>query len=334
MKTYQPTIIKRDFKTVPFERAVQAYKDAADMAEHNAKSGIEYMRQKQIAQLERMWSETHEAPYEGNFSDEYAGPELSAERKREVRAEAGSKAIQEFVKINNIDKLWTWMMPQLVAHIATLTPVTVEGQISGLDYIKKYFFSPGDDFMQGVYRFLMLDTRSSYLTTQYKGEAKNFCSLVPLIPYAHKLHNNIPYSAWKRDEIHFVVNPALSSAMTCEVPDDLTHEILLEIREKGLVWRSGKNAGAPRDPLSTYKLYGVKETEIGHLPELAQTMLTQIWCAHPSNRTKYMVLDPKSWDNIPPPLISQDIFKVTPPTLGGGNRVAYNAPVSDLPWEL
>jgi hypothetical protein len=336
MKTYQPTIIKRDFRTVPFERAVLAYKDAADMAEYNATSGIEYMRQKQIQQLERMWTESHEAPYEGNFSDQYNGPELSAERKREVRAEAGSKAVLEFVKINNIDKLWTWMMPQLISHIATLLPTLVEGQISSADYLKKYFFTPGDDFMQGVYRFLMLDARSSYLSTQYKGDAKNFCSLVPLILYAHKLHNNIPYSAWRRDEIHMIVNPSLAAAMTCEVPDDLTHEVLMQIRQKGLVWRSGKYEGTPRDPLSTYKLYGIKETEIGHLPELAQTMLAQIWCAHPSNRTKYMVLDPTSWDNIPPPLISQDIFKSpTPvPPVMSSNRATTKSVSSDLPWEL
>lgn len=334
MKTYQPTIIKRDFKTVPFDRAVLAYKDAADMAEYNAESGIEYMRQKQIEQLERMWSDSHEAPYEGNFSDEYSGPKLSDQRRREVRTEAGNKAVLEFAKINNIDKLWTWMMPQLIAHIATLTPATIEGQISCIDYLKKYFFN-GDKFMEGVYRFLMMDARSTYLTTQYKGDAKNYCSLVPLIPYAHKLHNNIPYSAWKRSEIHMVVNPSLASAMTCEVPEGLTHELLLQIREKGLLWRSGAKAGIARDPLSTYKLYGIKETEIGHLPELAQTMLTQIWCAHPSNRTKYMVLDPKSWDSIPPPLISQDIFKSSKPTASITNQVVVKSTASsDLPWEL
>jgi hypothetical protein len=37
-------------------------------------------------------------------------------------------------------------------------------------------------------------------------------------------------------------------------------------------------------------------------------MLTQIWCAHPENRTKYMVLCPYAWDCIPPPLISNNIF--------------------------
>lgn len=336
MKTYQPTIIKRDFRTVPFERAVSAYKDAADMAEYNAESGIEYMRQKQIEQLEKMWTESHEAPYEGNFTDEYSGPKLSDERRREVRAEAGSKAVLEFVKTNNIDKLWTWMMPQLIAHIATLKPDAIEGQISSKEYLKKYFFN-GDKWMEGVYRFLMIDTRSSYLTTQYKGDAKNFCSLVPLIMYAHKLHNNIPYSAWKRSEVHMIVNSSLASAMTCEVPEDLTHEMLLQIREKGLLWRSGDREGTPRDPISTYKLYGIKETDIGHLPELAQTMLAQIWCAHPSNRTKYMILDPESWDSIPPPLISQDIFKSPAPKspiLPSNRVIAKQESSSDLPWEV
>lgn len=327
---YQPTIIKRDFRTIPFERAVTAYKDAADMAEASALSSLEYLRNKQIEQLEQLYTDSNEAPYEGNFSDAVSAPQLTPERRRELRSAAGTKGVLDFVAANNIDKLWTWMMPQLIAHVATLKPTLVEGQISGLEYIKKHFFN-GDKWMEGVYRFLTIDARSSYLTTQYKGDAKNFCSLVPLIMYAHKLHNNIPYNSWKRDEVHLVVNPSLSSAMLCEVPQGLTHELLLDIRKQGLVWKSGAKKDTPRDPQSTYKLYGVKSTEIGHLPELAQTMLTQIWCAHPSNRTKYMILDPHNWDGIPPPLISPDIFKAPAPQPPTQHTTKY---VSDLPWEL
>jgi hypothetical protein len=333
MKTYQPTIIKREFRSVPFERVVQVYKDAADMAEQTALAGIDYMRQKHIRQLEKLWSDTHEAPYEGNFSDEYNSPQLSKDSRREIRSEAGQKAVVEFVKTNNIDKMWTWLMPQLIAYIATLQPAMVEGQISGLDYIKKYFFN-GDQWHEGLYRFLMIDSRSCYLTTQYKGEARNYCSLVPLIMYAHKFTNNIPYSAWKRDEAHFVVNESLAAAMLCELPEDVSSERLLEIREQGLTWKSGKDKGTTKDPVSTYKLYGIKDTEIGYLPDLAATMLTQIWCAHPSNRTKYMVLDPKDWDAVPPPLVSVDIFKPKAPLPKPSVSVATVGPVSDLPWEL
>jgi hypothetical protein len=328
MKTYQPTIVKRDFKTVPFERAVQAYRDAADMAEQTAVAGLDYMRQKHIQQLEKLWSDTHEAPYEGNFSDEYNSPQLSKDTRREIRSAAGQKAVVEFVKTNNLDKMWTWLMPQLVTYIATLPTVAVEGKISGLDYIKKYFFN-GDPWHEGLYRFLMIDSRSCYLTTQYKGEARHYCSLVPLIMYAHKLVHNIPYSAWKRDEVHFVVNQSLASAMLCEIPEDLSNERLLEIREQGLTWKSGKDEGNTKDPVSTYKLYGIKDTELGHLPDLATTMLTQIWCAHPSNRIKYMVLD---WDGVPPPLVNVDIFKpksfVSNPIAPGSD----DSNTSDLPW--
>jgi hypothetical protein len=333
MKTYQPLVIKREFKSIPFERAVQLYRDAADMAEQTALAGLEYMRRKQIQQLEKLWSDSHEAPYEGNFSDEYNSPQLSKDARRELRGAAGQKAVLEFVKTNNIDKMWTWLMPQLVSYIATLPPVAVEGKISGLDYIKKYFFT-GDPWHEGLYRFLMIDSRSCYLTTQYKGEAKNFCSLVPLIMYAHKFVNNIPYSAWKRDEVHFVVNESLAAAMLCEVPEDLSNERLLEIREQGLTWKSGKDKGSTKDPISTYKLYGIKDTELGHLPDLATTMLTQIWCAHPSNRTKYMILDPKDWDAVPPPLVSVDIFKPKAPAPKSPISVMDTGPVSDLPWEL
>lgn len=338
MKTYQPTIIRRDFRTIPFQEIVLAYKDAADIAEATARQSIDYMRQQQVAKLEKLWSDSHEAPYEGNFSDEYSGSELTLAALRDLRQKAGNQAVADWIKSRNVDKMWTWMMPQLIAHVGTLTPVApvaVEGQLSGLDYVKKYFFN-GDKFMEGVYRFLMVDSRSKYLTTQYKGEAKSFCSLVPLIMYAHKLHNNIPYSAWNRDEIQYITNPALAAAMTCELPEDLTPQRILEIREQGLTFKSGANKDTTRDALSTYKLYAVQDTEIGYLPELAQTMLAQIWCAHPTNRTKYMVLDPKAWDSLPVPLIQTNIFK---------SEVLERSPSStpnrqpqlcssDLPWDI
>jgi hypothetical protein len=56
-------------------------------------------------------------------------------------------------------------------------------------------------------------------------------------------------------------------------------------------------------------------------------MLSQIWVAHPENRTKYMVLDPLNWDRVPPPLIETDIFQ----------KPVYEISVAvdtdnDLPW--
>jgi len=42
-------------------------------------------------------------------------------------------------------------------------------------------------------------------------------------------------------------------------------------------------------------------------PKLATIMEIQVWCAHPTLRHAGMILDPRDWDNIPIPLILQDV---------------------------
>jgi hypothetical protein len=150
--------------------------------------------------------------------------------------------------------------------------------------------------------------------------------------YAHKLHNQIPYAAWGRKNLQYVVNDSLCQAMLCE-PPHLTQEELLTIRDAGLTVRTGAKAGESRNPLTQYKLYGIQETEIGHLPELAQSMLTQIWCAHPENRTKYMILDPQNWDRVPPPLIAPTVFKA--PVFSNKQDVLLTSSQAEpAPWDL
>lgn len=337
---YKPTIIKKDFKQIPFDQCCETYRDAADMAEQTAVTSLEYVHKQQLKEMERLYNEVSEAPFEGNFSDKYNSPQLSLEKKLDIRRKAGNKAIAEiFIPRYSLDKMWTWMMPQVVAYIATLTPKikpdqtgSIEGQIDGVEYIKQYFFT-GDPWLEGLYRFLMIDTKGSYIQQQYKGDARNYCALIPLILYAHKLHNNIPYSVWGRKNIRYVVNDALAQAMTCEVPQ-LETQRLLEIRDQGLAIKTGAKAGESRNPLTTYKLYSVQDTEIGHLPELAQTLVSQIWCAHPQNRTKYMILDPQDWDRIPPPLIPVDVFNVESTKVTATPKVVVLANGSVAPWDM
>jgi len=117
--------------------------------------------------------------------------------------------------------------------------------------------------------------------------------------------------------------------MVCELPQ-LSKEEILAIRDQGLYTKTGAKAGETRNPLTQHKLFAIQDTELGHLPEKAQAMATQIWCAHPENRTKYMILDPKQWDAVPPPLIAPTIFKShETPTHAG------ITPQRDLmPWEM
>jgi hypothetical protein len=121
--------------------------------------------------------------------------------------------------------------------------------------------------------------------------------------------------------------------MLCEAPQ-LTREELLQIRDQGLTFQAGTKRGQTRKPETTYKLYSIQDTQIGKLPLLAQTMLTQTWCAHPVNRTKYMILDPLNWDRLPTPLVTEDIFgnsSYQPTTI---SLVEPKKAVPDLPWLL
>jgi hypothetical protein len=102
----------------------------------------------------------------------------------------------------------------------------------------------------------------------------------------------------------YVVNTELYDAMVCTVPS-VTREELIKIREEGTKEASGK----AKNPLTCHMLFGSyqKLSEIGDMPKLAKVMMTQIWCAHPANRSRYMVLNPKNWDKMPPVLVDTEV---------------------------
>lgn len=331
MKIYKTRIITKDLESIPFDRAFRLCEDAADLAFQTHRQQADEQFEFEIRRLEQAWTASHEAPSEVSFADQVAYPRLD---EKSIRRRARQKSlVEEFIPEYKLDTiLQQYVMPQIIRWITRnfsqtgdVTTLTVEGQIDGRKILNKIFdFSKEWD--RGLYYFLMLDSRSSYLKTQYKGEAKAYCGLVPLIPYAFKLHHSIPYSSWDRNTLHWVVNDALCSAMLCE-PPEVSREELLAIRESGLLFKTGAKQGEPRNPISTYKLYGIQDSLIGDLPELAQTMLTQIWCAHPANRTKYMVLDPLNWDSIPAPLVGETLFK---PEILKSEKLQVTT--EDLPW--
>lgn len=339
-KQRQPSltrIITADWRTVPWAEADEIYNLAAKLAEETALTAYK----QQVAE---------------KYSDAQLD-NLELPNKSKIRRKAGNKALTEvFIPRYKLDQFGAAMIAQIVAHLATLSIESMEGEhlfkfpealavtkelgsgmvgvdepeyqnhvaISGLAFVRQHFKTPE---MMGLYRFLMLDSRGSYLTKQYSGDAKNYCSLVPLILSAFKRYHDIPYMAWNRAELKYVVNPDLCDAMLWEdqtVPMLCSQKSrLLELRDQGLLWKSGEKVGTLRNPLYTHTLYGLKGTEFETVPDLAQVMLTQIWCAHPDNRTKYMVLAPHDWDQIPVSLINPTVF-VKPTYIQSG---------SDLPWD-
>lgn len=182
-----------------------------------------------------------------------------------------------------------WFPVQLMAHLA------------------KYTFTPdGDEFLahnlktdrdNGLYRLVIDANRSDWVSRQPRHPL--VCAITPIYMAAQKIYNNIPYSSWNITEN--LVPKALYLAMTVEGKVKLTFEDFNALRKKCLVW-----GGKPQNPATFNSVYHTNGTLLDGLPALAKNMLLQTWCAHPSNRKEYMVLDPWDWDNVPEPLIEAD----------------------------
>lgn len=291
-----------------------------------------------------------EAPFEGNFSEQHPFPELSRAEQFRVRQEANKQCVTSFLERIAFKSYAMNVLPQIIEHVASfgvsrgkLVLETVSGGeydpklaelslkegntdnlISGVCLYKKYFTRSDQD--RGLYNFLTHDVRSNYLDVQYKHPGKTYCSLVPLILYAFKLKHAVPYRHWHRPDVRGLVNQALADAMLCDNVPELSKDEILEARNTALTIKSGAGMGKMRNPSNTYKLYG--SHAFYKLPSLVGVMLAQIWCAHPSNRTKYMVLDPKNWDNIPAPLIAEEVTIAQVPWDIKGTGVIDN----DAPW--
>lgn len=314
-KTYSSNL-----ESIPWSEAARIYREAADQAEQNVLEAAEKAYDTAYAQRRRdairlAGIDETEASYEGDLGLPYVPPKLSALEQRKVRAKHGNEALIEyFIKPYHLKSWGVKLLDQILAEFSRhkLNTLGSDGKISGIQYLKDNL-DPKSERDMGLYRFIMMDGRSSYLDKMGNGEAKKYCTLVPLILYAHKLYHGVDYSQWERETLHYVVNEALCEAMLTEVPD-LSTERLLELREIGLM-----SAGKSRSPTTTYSLYHLSNTELAAFNSLVKIMLCQTWAAHPTNRTKYMVLDPMNWDKMPTPLVDSNIFK-TP---------VFNKPIQD-----
>ena len=317
-KSSAVTTITAELSSLPWAKAYETYVEAADeweelaLAAHKAHQDEAYehvLRKKEEALQE---ANPEAGAWEGNVSDEFPQqPYTPLPAKAVGRRKAGQKALVEhFIKGNNFGDWSKTIMPQIITKIGNMKITKNEnGLISGTQFVKDNFNSAGE---RGLYVFLMLDTRSSYLGTQYKGTSRPYSSLVPLILYAIRLVKGVPYTAWDPEEIRMVVNNDLADAMLFRTEDWPTKDDLLEGREKGLTFASGKDIGKVRSPVSTYRLYATAGTCYMGMPSMVQVMLAQIWVAHPDNRTKYMVLDPVHWEKVPPALVQVEALPPEP----------------------
>ena len=231
-----------------------------------------------------------------------------------------------------LSHLHTWLLPQLVAWYGSWTLVKVGDTIDCLETVKANCPDP----KSRAFYMLTRIKRSLLLATQTK--FPDYASLTPLILMGQKRMQGVDYEAWKSASgLQYILEPRLLSAMILEPADleevnSLGSDRLIEIQSQGLTTKTGKTAGSRKPAKSTWSLSGIQDTEIGHLPKLTQTILTQCWLAHPELRTPYMILDFNNWDSIPQPLISNNLFKevVSTSTKQDSKKDMANL----MPWDL
>lgn len=218
--------------------------------------------------------------------------------------------LESWCKQEKIAHLHQWLLPQLVAHFGTWK--LIESTQGGWDILEMLRHNIGQDpKLQGLWKLSRV-TRSLLLPSQTKHP--QYAQFTPLILMGLKLYKDVPYQSWQGlKHLEYVLEPKLLEALDLtmeqlQVCVGLGSERLLEIRTQGLMNKSGKNQYQPKPAESTWALTGIQDTELGGLPKLTQSMLAQIWIAHPTKRTKYMILDPINWDLMPEPLVSAEIF--------------------------
>jgi hypothetical protein len=244
----------------------------------------------------------------------------------EEYAELSNSLLENKAKAHGLVNFNSWMLPQILAHYGAWKLHYTDSKVD-YDLTRQANITTSWDI--GLWRVCTQLKRGSLVKAQNK--TPQYSALVPLILAGVKLYQGIKYSSWTLDNKCYLVEPKLLEMMLWR--DDNLYNLgskrLLEIRQQGLTTKSGQKAGTVSDPKSQWCLTGIKDTELSNTPVLVNTVLTQIWVAHPSLRHELMILDPYNWDQMPKPLIEDQIF-MTPRALTKTPKVASLG--SELPW--
>ena len=252
--------------------------------------------------------------------------------------------LEDLAKTHYLTAFNSWMLPQIAAHYGNWKLIRNESGKIDCDLTAKENITTQWDI--GLWKITTKLKRGSLVKSQINPEFCSYSALVPIILMGTKKYHGVKYSDWDITPNCKLIDKNLLEAMTWsltnrqagepngldfgEVQYGLGSEKLLELQRQGLTVKSGPLAGSITKPTSSWCLRGMRGTDLEHAPKLTGTMLCQIWVAHPSLRTEYMVLDPVDWDYMPEPLVSPEIFK--PNTIG---KATKNYDTSfDLPWNL
>lgn len=247
-----------------------------------------------------------------------------------------SSQLEDLSKTHYLTAHNSWMLPQIGAYYGRWKLEWNGDLVDSQKTAKKNIVS---DWDLGLWKVCTQLKRGSLVKSQINPEFASYSSLVPLILMGAKKYQGIKYSQWDIDSETKLIDKNLRDAMFWQpenIPElksgklcyGLGSEQLLELREQGLFIKTGPKAGTIAHPTSLWCLRGMQGTILNDAPNLVTTMLGQIWVAHPTLRTEYMILDPNDWDAMPQPLIDSNVWKTKSPAL---KKVQESV---DLPWEM
>lgn len=235
-------------------------------------------------------------------------------------ADLASEEFQLQVEGANLHNYSSWLLPQLVAHFGRWRLYS-----TGRETVAK---NTHNNLDKVFYRLTRI-RRSLLIKNQT--QQPEYGQLTPLILCGLKQAHGYNYEQFRElPGLEWLLEPLLYSALVENDPPRLSGDRLLAIREQGLVYKTGPKAGQQRNPESTWQLYGIQDTELGPQTKLLQSMLTQIWLAHPKHRRSTMILDPHDWDNQPQPLVDAQVL-VAPIA---ANKKNDSTRREQMPWDL
>jgi hypothetical protein len=243
------------------------------------------------------------------------------------------ESFEAWAESMELSHLAPWLLPQLVAWFGSWT--LVRDSSGDIDCLKTIKHNCPDPQSRAFYTLSRIK-RSVLVQNQTK--SPDYATLTPLILMGQKRMAGVNYESWRTaKDLSWMLEPRLAEALILDSTVvknccGLGSDRLIEIRNQGLLARTGTKAGQMKPAKSTWSLTGIQDTELGSLPKLTQTILTQCWLAHPESRTPYMILDLENWDAMPQPLVTNDIFKVVqpqPPTKKQTKELA-----NIMPWDL
>lgn len=220
------------------------------------------------------------------------------------------ESFEAWAESMELSHLAPWLLPQLVAWFGSWKLIFSDDKIDCLATIKHNCPCPQ------TRAFYTLSRIKRSVLVQNQTKSPDYATLTPLILMGQKRMAGINYESWRTaKDLSWMLEPRLAEAVminheVLEQVNSLGSDRLVEIRNQGLLARTGVKAGQMKPAKSTWSLTGIQDTELGSLPKLTQTILTQCWLAHPESRTPYMILDLNDWDSMPKPLVTNDIFKV------------------------